>query len=87
MFDPKKYDNEEQPTTNKSKLDELIEQRFMIINFIRANAPVICKECEDLEKTKAKYPSDSDTVRAFEKKIRGWSKILVGLEILEKMYL
>lgn len=87
MFDLKKYDNEEQPTTNKSKLGELIEQRIKIINFIRDNAPIICKECEDLEKTKAKYPSDSDTVKAFEKKIKGWSKILVGLEMVEKMYL
>ena len=87
MFDPKKYvdADAEKQEVKSNKLSTFIEKRNEIIDYLNNVKPLILKECASMEKTLENNPNHPAKPH-FEEKIKGWSNILVGLEIVTHKY-
>ena len=87
MSDPKKYDKDNNIETGNETdfTQDLIAKRLKLIRQIADAVPLMMKECESLESYINKYP-DSNASGPFKEKITGWSKVINGVGILERMY-
>ena len=87
MFDPDKYDNtNSQNNTGNEKPGSFIAKRYDIIDYLNRMKPIIESECTSLENQIKKNPT-SKAVSPFNEKLDGWSRILNGLKIVNKMYM
>ena len=83
MFDPKKYDDDDSKDNKPKKLfSEKIED---IIKYLKSVKPLIDKECQSMEDYIKNHPG-SKAEAPFTEKITGWSKILIGLDIVKEKY-
>lgn len=83
MFDPKKYDDDNSKDNKPKKLfSEKIEDIIKYLNGVR---PLISKECQSMEDYINSHPN-SKAEGPFNEKIKGWSKILIGLDIVKEKY-
>jgi hypothetical protein len=90
MFDPKKYVNDNvndsvEENKENSGVESFIEKRIEIIDYLNSVKPFILKECESMESTLRKNPNHPAKPH-FEEKSKGWSHILVGLDIVTRKY-
>ena len=88
MFDPRKYDtdNSNKVSNETGSAQDIIAKRIKFIRQMVDNVPLMLKECESLENHINKFP-DSNASGPFREKIVGWSKVINGVNILERMYL
>lgn len=82
-FDPNKYDR----TESKGNFVEngFYDKRTRMIESFSKIIPIIKKECKSLESFIEKNPGHK-AVSPFEEKLDGWSRILNGISIIQKMY-
>jgi hypothetical protein len=88
MFDPNKYDTDDVQTIDNNSLNDtndFIEERNSLIAYLKDKKQVILKECAMMEAYIKKNPN-SNAAKHFEEKLKGWSKILVGLDIVINKY-
>ena len=83
MFDPNKYDKSN--SGSSSEKETFIDKRAKIITYLLDMRSLIIKECEFLEQGIAEDPN-SPKASAFKEKLDGWSRLINGSDILNKMY-
>lgn len=81
MVDIRNFENQAKENNHNSSVKNFIAERDRVIKFLLDNRWVMEKEYKSLQERMT--PSSED---AFKKKCLGWSKVLNGAELLEKMY-
>ena len=88
MFDPNKYDDDDNQVVDKNNSDsgnDFIEARNSLILDLKNRKQIIYKECAMMESYIKKNPN-SEAAKHFEEKLKGWSKILIGIDIVVRKY-
>lgn len=90
MFDPYAYLNVSDNTENSVEKKEeeygpFVQNRDKLVTYLRDTRELMGKECESLKKHLDANPNGYKA-KEFDQKIKGWSNIMIGVDIITKLY-
>ena len=86
MFNPNKYDKSSADTGNQEVSGEsFIAKRDKVIKWLNDARSLMIKECEFMENRIEANP-EGKFAGPFKEKLEGWSKIINGIDIVNRMY-
>ena len=86
MFDPNKYDrNGSETHVQELSGESFIAKRDKVLKYLKDARSLMIKECEFME-NRIKSNPEGKFVGPFEEKLEGLSKVINGIDILDRMY-